>query len=70
MAVLEKTNTLLVGTNGKSILTFDIGKIMKKKPEANFGEFDEAKQDLRSEADSIDMRLRYLLQLGYDEEEK
>jgi WD40 repeat protein len=32
MAYLEKQETLLVGTNGKSILTFDISKMLKDRP--------------------------------------
>jgi len=48
---------LLAGTNGKSILTFNISHILESRPEANTfkseRDVDEAKEEL-DEMDSID----------------
>lgn len=50
MAYIEKNSILYAGTNGKSILTFDISRLTSRKPEANFAasELDQTKEDLVS----------------------
>jgi WD40 repeat protein len=62
IAYVEKNSILYAGTNGKSILTFDISFIMSQKPQANFGSEmgaqENGEEDLVSMADSIDKRMR------------
>ena len=57
ISYLDRLGILLAGTNGKSILTFNISHILESRPEANTfkseRDVDEAKEEL-DEMDSID----------------